>query len=172
MNREEEKEQWKDIEGYEGLYQVSDKGRIWSIRKRICRKSRKDKEGYLEVCLYNKGGFKHKRVHQLVAETFIPNPENKTEVHHIDGNPSNNSVDNLMWVTQDEHAALHLNWEKKTKTVYQYSPDGKLIKVWPSTEEIHRQLGYKQSCIWCCTNGKHKTAYGFIWSYRISSQFP
>lgn len=167
------KEIWKEIEGFEGLYQVSNFGRIVSLKyifPRV-RKLVKISSGHLLVQLCNNGIKKTFPVHQLVAQAFISNPENKPEVHHIDGNPANNAVDNLMWVTRKEHKALHNIAEQnkitKSKRVGQYSLDGELIKEWPSTREIERQLGYNRGSISsCCLNRpKYKSAYNFIWKY-------
>lgn len=104
---------WKDIEGYEGLYQVSNLGNVKSLRKRIdkgkCHRHFDEKilkpietnRGYLRVKLCKDRKIKKIRVHRLVAEAFIKRPE--LEVNHIDGNKKNNKVENLEWVTQREN---------------------------------------------------------------------
>lgn len=104
---------WKDIEGYEGLYQVSNLGNVKSLRKRIdkgkCHRYFDEKilkpietnRGYLRVKLCKDRKIKKIRVHRLVAEAFIKRPE--LEVNHIDGNKKNNKVENLEWVTQREN---------------------------------------------------------------------
>lgn len=107
-------EEWKDIKGYEGLYQVSDWGNVKSLDRVITRidnvkqffksknlKKTKDKNGYLFVALG--ANSKNKKIHRLVAQMFIPNPENKPEIDHIDGNPQNNNVENLQWVNRKEN---------------------------------------------------------------------
>lgn len=95
-------EEWKDIEGYEELYQVSNLGRV--RRNGRILKARVKRKGYLGVVLYNKSEPKHYIIHRLVAEAFIPNHENKPQVNHIDENKTNNTAANLEWVTAKENA--------------------------------------------------------------------
>lgn len=123
---------WRDIEGYEGLYQVSNKGRVKSLaretpftnrwgqritrtRKEFIMVAKKQANGYLVVCLRNCGG-KWVSIHRIVAKAFIPNPENKPQVDHIDGNKENNCVENLRWVTAAENAANPL-WVEHSKNM-------------------------------------------------------
>lgn len=97
---------WKDIEGFEGLYQVSNKGRVKSFHgsKELIRKPLTNKKGYKSLALTRKPAIRiNYTIHRLVAEYFIPNPENKREVNHKDGNPSNNNVENLEWATSSEN---------------------------------------------------------------------
>ena len=111
------KEEWKDIVGYEGLYQVSNLGRIKNIKKNTIKSQRNTFKGYLQVGLSNKKD-KTYRVHRLVAQAFIPNPENKPEVNHIDGDKKNDNVENLEWVTGKEnidHAIKTGVFKKSTK---------------------------------------------------------
>lgn len=110
------KEVWKCINGYDGLYQVSNLGRVKSLDKRVptnggtrvmkgkILKGRTTKYGYLQIGLTDKNNYRVNRyVHRLVAEAFIPNPQNKKEVNHIDCNKKNNGVDNLEWVNRKEN---------------------------------------------------------------------
>ena len=96
-------EVWKDIQGYECLYQVSNLGRVKSLRRSKIRKLCKDRGGYLCVSLKKHGTVKLCKVHRLVAIAFIPNPENKPQVDHINRIRNDNRVCNLRWVTNTEN---------------------------------------------------------------------
>lgn len=175
---------FKDIKDYEGLYQVSNLGRVKSIehyvnsnlgqrlvKERLLSKA-KDKKGYYRVTLWKDNKDKHYLVHRLVAETFIPNPENLPTVNHKDENPSNNCVDNLEWCTN--HYNLHYgNCITKISTtlgkpVLQYTLDMELVAEYPSAAEAFRQTGITQGNINKCCNGKYgfKTAGGYIWKFK------
>ena len=112
-------EEWRDIEGYEGIYQVSSKGRIKSKQREVkngentikikkesirCVQVNKRRNGYCEISLHKDGKEKRYKVHRLVAQAFIPNELNKSEVNHKDGNKENNCVENLEWVTSKENS--------------------------------------------------------------------
>lgn len=98
------KEIWKDVKGYEELYQVSNLGRVKRVETDRILKVRVKRHGYLGVVLYNNSEPKHYIIHRLVAEAFIPNHENKPQVNHIDEDKTNNTVANLEWVTAKENA--------------------------------------------------------------------
>jgi len=165
---------WKDIDD---SYEVSSIGRIRSKDRiiphpyrdgvRIHHRKGKMKslvstiDGYLRVKLYRK----YVSVSHLVATAFIPNPHGYTDVHHINHDHQDNRVENLMWVSKEEHNTLHT--EEKVKTVYQYTLDGELVKVWNSANEAARELGFNQAHISDCCLGKRKTHKGFIWSYEL-----
>lgn len=149
-------EVWKDIEGYEGLYQVSNMGRVKSLGKRgaikqpIERKNPKRK-GYLVMQLYKDNKPKNCYVHRLVAEAFVENPDNKETVNHINGDKHDNRASNLEWSTHAEnnaHAmetglngAEHMRNRKGSMKVAQYDKDMNLIAVYPSMREAERQTG-------------------------------
>ena len=178
-----EEEIWKDIKGYEGLYQVSNMGRVKSLEHVTIRKNGSKlpvKErilkpeilhnGYLRVKLYDSSD-KMKRflVHRLVCEAFHENPENKPYVNHIDEDRANNTTSNLEWCTATENINYGTRNTKVAKAlgkpVGQYTRDGELVKVWQSTIEVQRQLGFDQGNITRVANGKLKTAYGYVWKY-------
>lgn len=98
-------EEWRDIERYEGHYQISNYSRIKSFKndKITILKPLIDKNGYLQIVFSKNGQHKWFKLHRLVAQAFIPNPENKPQVNHIDGNKMNNHVSNLEWVSQSEN---------------------------------------------------------------------
>ena len=114
---------WKDIPEYEGLYQVSNLGNIRSFylkNGRLSQKTKpiklkKDRYGYLKLTLCKNKKYKYVTIHRLVAEAFIPNPENKLQVNHKDGNKFNNQVSNLEWCTciENIHHAFNIGLRKK-----------------------------------------------------------
>lgn len=156
---------WKDIKGYEGLYQVSNLGNIRSVkngRKRIKKPLISgDRYPYLKIQLSKNSKPKNFFIHRLVAEAFIPNPNNYKEVNHIDENTFNNSSDNLEWCDRQYNADYSLSIP-----VNQYSKDGVFIKQWKSANEAQRSFGKKNSTLICmCCKGRRKIGYGFIWRY-------
>lgn len=178
-----EAEKWKDIQGYEGKYQVSNYGRIKSLSRKISNGTgyymSKEKilkghvitNGYVQVELQGKGML----IHRLVAETFIENPYNKPQVNHIDGNKTNNIVTNLEWVTNGEnqiHAyknGLNKHSEKagrKPKKVCQIDlKTGKVIKIYNSIAEARKSLGLKKDNISSVCKNKRKSCGGYGWRY-------
>ena len=163
---------WRDIKNYEGIYEVSNLGRIKSIsRNGTIKENRILKPnkvmGYSQVGLQKYGTRKHKKIHRLVAEAFIPNPENKKEVNHKDGNKANNCVDNLEWVTTSENQ-LHSYYELKNniKSVIQLSLNNEIIKEWESIAKVEQELKISNADICKCCKGKRKTAGGYKWRYK------
>ena len=140
---------WKDIQGYEGLYQVSNYGRIRSFKRMKNNKEARqfkltpNSTGYISVGLRKNGKKILYQVHRLVAESFIPNPENKPQVNHIDGNKTNNHISNLEWVTASENTqhAYKMGLAKitdKTKEKMSKSHKGKKRK--PFTDEHRKNM--------------------------------
>ena len=160
-------EEWRDVVGYEGLYQVSDQGRVKSFKwnKERFLKPSMDKDGYLLVTLCTGGKPKTLKVHRLVCEAFHENPDNKPQVNHINEDKTDNRACNLEWCTCKQNVNHGSRNERVSKPVGQYSLDGKLIKLWPSTMEAERQAGFNHGNISQVANGKYKQAYGCIWKY-------
>ena len=175
-------EEWRDIEGYEGLFQISNEGRVKSLKRKItinrCNgayirtieekiiKPYKNGKGRLQVQLCKNGIREFPLLHRLVANAFVPNPNNYDVVHHIDHNPQNNKVENLMWMTKEEHDKLHRIEQaaKTSRMVYQYTLNDILVKIWNSTKECGRN-GFYQSAVAACCRGEYKQYKGFRWSY-------
>lgn len=101
-----------DIPGYEGLYKVSTDGAVYSVARMKLLRAYKGKSNYYKVGLYRNGKVQYVRVHRLVAEAFIPNEQNKPQVDHIDGDTTNNNVDNLRWATPKENTNNPVTREK------------------------------------------------------------
>lgn len=181
---------WKDIQGYEGLYQVSNLGRIKSLDRYVVRHRKGTtfkalikgkfpsisltKDGYEKVTLCNKEKTITFRVHRLVAETFIPNPLNLPHVNHKDENKRNNHVENLEFCSikyncnygnrNKKISSSRINDPSLSYKIYQYTLDKKLIKIWPSLCECERN-GFHRCNIARVCNGEYKQHKGYIWSY-------
>lgn len=161
-----------DIKGYEGLYQVSNYGRVRSLNyKRTGEvrvlKAAKDKAGYLQIGLCKNGKQNWRKVHRFVAEAFIPNPDNLPEVNHIDEDKSNNCVWNLEWCTRKYNVNYGTRTEQTSTPVYQYTKDSVFVKEYPSIREASRQTGINRCNIAsCCRGYKYKSAGGYVWSFN------
>lgn len=165
---------WKDIEGYEGLYQVSNLGRVKSMKRVInCTLNGKRviKErilkpgintwGYCFVVLCKEGKEKKCTVHRLVAEAFLSNPYNLPEVNHKDECKTNNCVDNLEWCDRIYNKSYSVG--KKVLQIY----NDKLINIWNTAAEVERKIGIDKNSIYkiCNKVHKYKSAGGFKWQY-------
>ena len=159
---------WKDIDGYEGLYQISNKGRVKRLYKASERilKPRDNGRGYLRVHLTKENTSKHIRVHRLVARAFIPNPDNLPEINHRDENKKNNCVENLEWMRHIDNCNYGTRNERISRKILQYSKSGELIREWQGAGEVERLLGIYRGNINSCCKGRYKSAYGFIWKYK------
>ena len=176
-------EQWRtavyDGEIYEGLYKVSNLGRILSLNYKNTGKAElktpvANKCGYLTVQLWKNGKPKLCKVHRLVAQTFIPNPNNLPQVNHIDQDKTNNRVENLEWKspkgncnhgTRNERIAKANTNGKQSKRVLQFTLDGEFVREWPSTRECGRN-GFDQGAVAACCRGKLIQYKGFYWMYK------
>lgn len=175
---------FKDILGFEGLYQVSNWGNVRSFSRerlgrggciRVCPgrilQHKINNRGYHQIDLFDSGGKSHRfLVHRLVAEAFLENPKNLPQINHIDNNPNNNHVDNLEWCDNYENnlwkKVTSSNKEKTAKSVLQYSLGGELIKEWDSAKSTESK-GFDHSAVSKCCRGKLKSHKGFIWKFKI-----
>lgn len=184
-------EEWRDIKGYEGLYQVSNIGNVRSVTHTTVHRDGKvvryegktltphnGDNGYKCVNLSKNGLVNLANVHRLVAETFLPKDDGKNVVNHKDGNKHNNTVENLEWVTCSEnskHAVRTglLNMEPlivagstaRKKRIAQIDASGKTVKVFDSAVEAARQLGLSTGNISSCANGSRNTTGGYRWQF-------
>ena len=188
---------WKDIKGYEGLYQVSNLGRVKSFDRWVkgSYNGLQFKKGkilkpsighfYFQVSLVNINGEKNSyTIHRLVAESFLPNPENKTEIDHIDTNPLNNNVENLKWCTHKENMNNPITKQKRcgdnhpkpflgkfgkenphSKPILQFTLDGKLIRKWECFKDVERELGLHHPNILKVIRGDRNHTGGCKWGY-------
>jgi len=167
-------EEYRDIEGYEGLYKISNLGNVVISKTEKAAHSKVFKTGYKYVYVSKKQNPKNFLIHRLVAAAFIPNPENKKTVNHKDGNKLNNSIKNLEWATHKEninHAIKTLKIKygsgvkkgRLFKHVVQISLDGFILNTFDSRLNASIETGVSKSNISMCATGKYKTAGGFIW---------
>ena len=181
------KEIWKDIKDYEGLYMVSNWGRVKSMNyshsgKEKILKTGTYKSGYLYVVLYKNNKRKHFSIHRLVAEAFLEIPEDikqyigtvYLQVNHKDENKQNNNVENLEFCdikynsnfgTRNERIAAKNTNGKLSKPVLQYDLEGNFIKEWRSTRECERN-GFSHGAVSACCQGELKKYKDFIFKYK------
>lgn len=175
---------WKDIPGYEGLYQAGSEGNIRSIKNnrfygRILHTYDDCTRGYLKLTMYNDKGKNSEKVHRVIAYAFIPNPENKPHINHKNGNRTDNRASNLQWCTNAENAKHgfvvngRINpWKNKfgfehnrSKAVAQYTLDMVLIKVHGSVQEASRNVNIsKQTIVDSCHN-RRVSKYPYVWRF-------
>ena len=180
-------EEWRDIPGFEGRYQVSNIGRVKSLPRRVNNhtgtlmvkekilKQRPDFKGYMRIDLNdNDGKHRYLGVHRLVAMAFIPNPHNKPQINHIDGIKNHNSVDNLEWVTNSEnqkhayrtglsHTAENAGRPKKAILQIDLETN-EVIQRYECIADAGRKYGNGSTIRRCCIGASH-TAYGYKWQF-------
>ena len=181
-------EYWKDIPGYEGLYQVSNYCRVKNIKRKRILKACPFAHDYLGVGLHKNGEVHNHLIHRLGMFAFVPNPDNLPQVNHKDEDRTNNfiwvnpdgSVDleksNLEWCDAKyninygtgiyRRSKQRVNAPDRSKSVLQYSLKGQLLKEYPSIREAQRQTGVHNSHIIKCCKEEYQQAGGFIWRYK------
>lgn len=172
------KEIWKPIAGYEGIYEISNLGRVKTLPRTVnngyvtrhltekIRLGSITKDGYRRVNILHKNVL----VHRIVAETFLPNPDGLSDVNHKDENKQNNCVWNLEWCTRDYNNKYGTRGERISnangRPVIQKNLDCKFIQKWKSANEAELYFGNNaSSAVSKCCNGKLKTAYGYKWEW-------
>jgi hypothetical protein len=187
-------EEWRDIKGYEGLYQVSSLGRVRSVDRTIQQKrknttNKRNIKGkilklwkavdYLHVTLSNEGKIKAPFVHKLVADAFVDNPLNLPHVNHKDENKINNNCSNLEWCTQKYNRNYGTGEERRVKSfissveshkrsrrpVLQIDEMGNVVNRYFALNQV-RNDGFSPSCVYQCCAGQRKTHKGYRWQYE------
>lgn len=154
---------YKDIRGYEGLYQVSDTGKVYSIKRNKELSIQKSK-GYLRVQLWKNGSCKWFLIHRLVAEAFIPNPDNLPQVNHKDECKFNNNIDNLEWCSAKYNSNYGTRITRMEKEVLQYDLNGNFIKKWPSIKSTS-DFGFIPQRVGQVCLGRSFHHKNYIWKY-------
>ena len=169
-------EEWKDIPNYEGIYQASNLGRVksfYGLKEKIL-KPKISHNGYYQVALYKNSIQKWYQMHRLVWEAFNGQIPENMQVNHINEVKADNRLSNLNlmtpkencnWGSRNERRAKKQINGKKSKPVLQFTLEDILIKEYPSTKQVERELGFDQGHICDCCKGKYKTAYGYKWKY-------
>ena len=180
---------WKDIKNLEGKYQVSNLGNIMSLNyrgtgKAKLMKPRDNGNGYLQVGFWQNRKKDNFYIHRLVAQAFLPNPENKPEVNHKIDTEEGKKI-NIVYLNEDgsvDEEKSTIEWctheynnnygtrtlrvaKAKSKPVLQFTLDGKFVKEWESVRECGRN-GFTASSVAACCNGKLKSHKGYIWRYK------
>ena len=160
---------YKDIQGYEGKYQISNLGNVYSLITNKILKPRLTLDGYYQVDLCKNGVKKHLYIHRLVAQSFLDNPKNYKIVNHKDENSMNNIVSNLEWCNST-YNNNYGNCKRKISEansikINQYDMDGNFIKQWLGINNIERCLKINKGNICMCCKGKRNNAGGYKWKY-------
>lgn len=184
------KEEWRDVVGYEGIYEISNYGRCRRIsyntsdyEAKIAQfglphylKPNHGEWGHVRYALCVDSKSKLKLAHRLILEAFdVPNPEHRPHINHIDNDPTNNYIDNLEWCTHTENMQHMIKCGRKvtyrgkdhveSKEVYQYDKNGTLLNKYGSSGEAGRKTGFLSGHIREACRGNLKTYKGFIWKY-------
>ena len=154
----------KDIKNYEGLYAITEDGRVWSYKSNKFMTPAQN-NGYLFVNLYKEHKLKKAYIHRLVAEAYLPNPDNLPEVNHKDENKANNALSNLEWCTRQYNNSYGMRNERISKALGKSVLCVELDRVFRSVIEAAKQLNINSSNIFRALSGGTEKAYGYHWRY-------
>lgn len=179
----------KDVINYEN-YIIFDDGKVYSKNRNKFLKPIKNRYGYLGIFLYKHGKQVHKFIHRLVAQAFLPNPNNLPQVNHKDENPTNNCVENLEWCDAKYNINYGTGIERRSKSrigsklsqetinkifeskkqfakkVFQYTLDNNLVSVYDSIHQASKITNTPRASIKRCCDGVVKSSHGFKWFYQ------
>lgn len=154
----------RDVVGFEGSYSIEEDGRVFSLKRKIYLAPRPDRDGYMRVNLYKNGKLYTRFIHRLLAEAYIPNPDNLPHIDHIDRNVKNNALSNLRWASRETNqrnrsncrAVINLDTNERFSSLIEAAESLKDIKVSAKSAAVN---------IGKCCRGTAKTAYGMRWCY-------
>lgn len=177
------KEEWKDVKGYEGIYEISNLGNVKSFYSGKIISQKKNNRGYMVVDLYKNRQRKSFLVHRIVAISFLNKDKLCNDVNHIDENKENNCVENLEWCTHKENVNKWCKnntekvgrkqfkstekYRKLDMNISMFNKDGSFIKTYTRASDIKKELNKDISCIIQCCDGKRKSAYGYKWKFAF-----
>ena len=159
-------ERWRDVQGYEGLYQVSDRGQVRNVKRGRVLKPHRQGNGYLQTMLAKNNVRKYPLVHRLVAAVFIPNPENKPHINHKNGIKTDNAVENLEWCTMSEnllhrHRVLGQPGCRSRAVICEETGE-----VYPSAKAAAQAVGTTRAGVTMCCLGKQKTTKKYHFKFK------
>ena len=160
-------EVWRDIVGYEGIYEVSSTGQVRNSKGVILKQSQRPETGYLYVLLRGKRKAFHANIQRLVAMAFLQNPNNYPVVNHINEDRTDNRVENLEWCSYSQNSIKSSKIQALQKSILQCDKKGNIIAFYKSIHEAARKLGSKTFAtnICACLRGREKSYKGYIWRY-------
>ena len=155
----------RPIKGYEGVYSITENGEVYSHKRKIYLATREDKYGYLRVNLCKNGEMKTRFIHRLMAEAYIPNPDNLPYVDHIDRNRKNNTIENLRWTTERGNSRN----SKRNRPVRNLDTNEVFDSIAEAADSVIDQFSSydsARSCIYQCCCGRTQYAAGVRWKYE------
>lgn len=174
------KEEWRDIKGYEGLYEIRNDGLLHIFPRKWTKErytfGNLNSRGYFQFCFSDKQEKVNKKISRVIWETFVGEIPEGYDVHHKNHIRTDNRLENLCLLSDYDHCKEHYKDKKEkmakatikrlSKPIIQYTLDGKFVAEYPSAMEAERQTGFFNSYINKCLRGKFDKAYGYVWKYK------